>query len=77
MTVQINQKKPEVRSKVCNLCSVIRETFGVLALFGVMQCDSYSKIKGVIIVILPGEYPVNRVSNPELTSYSSRYRANT
>jgi hypothetical protein len=28
--VQLNQKKPEVRSEVCNLCSVVTETFGVL-----------------------------------------------
>jgi hypothetical protein len=40
---------PEVRSEVCNLCSVVTETFGVLSLFGVTQCYSYSKIKSVII----------------------------
>jgi protein-arginine kinase activator protein McsA len=47
--VQLNQKKPEVRSEVCNLCSVVTETFGVLSLFGVTQCYSYSEIKSVII----------------------------
>jgi hypothetical protein len=45
----LNQKKPEVRSEVCNLCSVVTETFGVLLLFGVPQCYSYGKIKSVII----------------------------
>jgi hypothetical protein len=45
-TVQLNWKKPEVRSEVCG---VVTETFGVLSLFGVMQCYSYSKIKSVII----------------------------
>jgi hypothetical protein len=48
-TVQLNQKKPEVRSEVCNLYSVVTETFGVLSLFGVTQCYSYNKIKSVII----------------------------
>jgi hypothetical protein len=47
--VQLNQKKPEVRSEVCNLCSVVTETFGVLSSFRVTQCYSYSKIKSVII----------------------------
>jgi protein-arginine kinase activator protein McsA len=41
--------KPEVRSEVCNLCSTVTETFGVLSLFGVTHCYSYSKIKSVII----------------------------
>jgi hypothetical protein len=45
----VNQTKPEVRSEVCNLCSVVTETFGVLSLFRVTQCYSYSKIKSVII----------------------------
>jgi hypothetical protein len=45
----LNQKKPEVGREVCNLCSVVTETFGVLSLFRVMHCYSYSKIKGVII----------------------------
>jgi hypothetical protein len=27
--VQLNQKKPEVRSEVCSFCSVVTETFGV------------------------------------------------
>jgi hypothetical protein len=48
-TVQLNQKKPEVRSEVYNLCSVVTETVGVLSLFGVTQCYSNSKIKSVII----------------------------
>jgi hypothetical protein len=41
--------KPEVRSEVCNLSSVVTETFGVLSLFGVVQCYSYSKTKIVIV----------------------------
>jgi hypothetical protein len=41
--------KPEVRSEVCNLCSVVTETFGVLSLFGVMHCCGYSKIGSVIM----------------------------
>jgi hypothetical protein len=48
-TVQLNQKKPEVRSEVCNLCSVVTETYVVLSFFGITQCCSYSKIKGVLI----------------------------
>jgi hypothetical protein len=47
--VQLNQKKPDVRSEVCNLCSVVTETFGILPLFRVMQCYGYSKIENVII----------------------------
>jgi protein-arginine kinase activator protein McsA len=47
--VQLNQKKPQVRSEVCNFCSVVTETFGVQSLFGVTQCYNYSKIKSVII----------------------------
>jgi hypothetical protein len=46
--VQLSHKKPEVRSEVCNFCSVT-ETIGVLSLFGVTHCYSYSKIKSVII----------------------------
>jgi hypothetical protein len=49
----------------------------VLSLFGVTHCYSYSQIKSVIIVIPPGEYPINRVSNPELTSYLLRYQGNS
>jgi hypothetical protein len=37
------------RKEVCNLCSVVTETFGVLSLFRAMQCYGYSKIKSVII----------------------------
>jgi hypothetical protein len=48
-SVQLNQKKPEVRSEVCNLRSVAIETSEVLSLFGVTQCYSFSKIKSVII----------------------------
>jgi hypothetical protein len=44
-----SQKTSEVRSEIYNLCSVVTETFGVLSLFGVMQCYSYSKIEGVMI----------------------------
>jgi hypothetical protein len=43
------QNSTEDRSEVCNLCSVVTETFGVLSLFVVTQCYSYSKIKSVII----------------------------
>jgi hypothetical protein len=32
-TAQLSQK-PEDRSEVCNSCSVVTETFGVLSLFG-------------------------------------------
>jgi hypothetical protein len=42
-------KPEEARSEVCNLCSVVTGTFGMLSLFGVMQCYSYSKIKSVTI----------------------------
>jgi hypothetical protein len=42
-------KPEEARSEVCNSCSVVTETFGVLSLFGVTHCYSYSKIKSVII----------------------------
>jgi hypothetical protein len=41
-------------------------------MFGVTHCCGHSRI-----VILPDEYPINRVSNRELTSYLSRYLANT
>jgi hypothetical protein len=75
--VQLSQK-PEVRSEVCNTCSVVAGTFGVSSLLRVTHCYSYSKIKNVLIIVIPpGEYPVNRVSNPEPTSYLSCYLANS
>jgi hypothetical protein len=46
---QSSTVKPEVRSEVCNLCSVVTETFGVLPFFGVTHCYSYSEIKSVVI----------------------------
>jgi hypothetical protein len=46
---QNSSVKPEVRSEVCNLCSVVTEAFGVLSLCGVTHYYSYSKIKSVII----------------------------
>jgi hypothetical protein len=46
---QETSRKTEVRSGVCNLCSEATETFGVLSLFRVMHCYSYSKIKSIII----------------------------
>jgi hypothetical protein len=42
--VQLSQKKPEARSEVGNLCSVVTEAFGMLSLFRVMHCYSYSNI---------------------------------
>jgi hypothetical protein len=39
----------QYKSEICNLCSVVTETFGVLSLFRDTQCCSYSKIKSVII----------------------------
>jgi hypothetical protein len=48
-TVELNQKKLEVRSEACNLCNVVTETFGVLSLFGVMHYCNYSKINIVVI----------------------------
>jgi hypothetical protein len=49
--VQLNQKNPEVRSEICNICSVrvVTESFGVLSLFRVKYCYSYSKNKNVTI----------------------------
>jgi hypothetical protein len=41
------RRKPEVRSEVRDLCSEVKETFGVLSLFGVKHCG-YSKIESVI-----------------------------
>jgi hypothetical protein len=49
----------------------------MLSLFGVTHCYSYSKIVLQLTVVPPGEYPINRVSNPEPTSYLSRYLENT
>jgi hypothetical protein len=48
------------------LYGVVTATFRVLALFAVMMCYSYSKIKSVIIIIVAptSEYPINRLSIP-------------
>jgi hypothetical protein len=61
-----------------NSCSVVTETFGVLSLVRVVHCYSYSEIESVIIYCNSAwQSPINRVSNPELTSYLSLYLANT
>jgi hypothetical protein len=72
-----NQTQPEVRSEACNVCSAAPENFGVLSLFGVADCFGHSEIESVIINCNSAwQYPIYRVSNPEPTSYLSRYLAN-
>jgi hypothetical protein len=53
----------EVRSKIFILC-VVTVTFRVLSLFVVMKCYSYSKIVLQLILVPPGEYQINRLTNP-------------
>jgi nitrate reductase NapE component len=60
--VRRSQKKSEeVRSEVFILCGVVTVTFRVLSLFVVTKCYSYSKIVLQLIVVPPGEYPINRL----------------
>jgi hypothetical protein len=61
-----NQKSDEekVRSEVFSLCGVVTLTFRVLTLFAVTKCYSYSKIGLQLIVVPPGEYPINRLTDP-------------
>jgi hypothetical protein len=53
------QKLKEVRSEVFILCGVVIVTFRVLSLLVVTKCYSYSKIVLQLIVVPPGEYPIN------------------
>jgi hypothetical protein len=40
--VQLKQRKPEVRSEVCNLCSVVTET---------LECYHCSELRSVIVTV--------------------------
>jgi hypothetical protein len=54
------QKSEAVRSEAFILCGIITVAFRVLSLCVVMKYFSYSKIALQLIVVPPGEYPVNR-----------------
>jgi hypothetical protein len=56
-----HRQKSEVRSEDFTLCGVATVSFRVLTLFVVTKCYSYSKIVLQLIVVPPGEYPINRV----------------
>jgi hypothetical protein len=61
-TTEDRQKseEEEVRSEAFILCGVVTVTFRVLSLFVATKCYSYSKIELQLIVVPPGEYPINR-----------------
>jgi hypothetical protein len=52
-------RQTEVRSEAFILCGVVTVTFRVLSLFAVTKCYSYSKTVLQLIVVTPGEYPIN------------------
>jgi hypothetical protein len=54
-----DRRKAEVRSEVFILCGVVRVIFRALSLFVVTKCCSYRKIVLQLIVVPPGEYPIN------------------
>jgi hypothetical protein len=55
-----DRRQTEVRSEAIILCGVLPVTFRVLSLFIPIKCYSYSKIVLELIVVPPGEYPINR-----------------
>jgi hypothetical protein len=58
--IEDKQKSEEVRNEVFILYGAVTVAFRVLSLFVVMKCCSYSKIVLLVIVVPPGEYPINR-----------------
>jgi branched-subunit amino acid transport protein AzlD len=51
----------EARNEVFILCGVVTVAFRVLPFFVVTKCSNYSKTMLQLIVVPPGEYPINRV----------------
>jgi hypothetical protein len=56
---EYDRRQTEVRSDVFISCGVVTVTFKVSSLFIVTKCYSYSKIVLQLIVVPPGEYPIN------------------
>jgi hypothetical protein len=54
-----NRRRTEVRSEVFILCGAVTVTIK-LSLFVVAMCYSNCKIVLQLIVVPPGEYPINR-----------------
>jgi hypothetical protein len=54
-------KSDDVINEVFILGDVVTVTFRVLSLFVVTKCYSYSKCVLQLIVVPPGDHPINRI----------------